>query len=405
MTDYPTRIDFATAGGIIRRIAGNRMLKAEHVAVTRAAGRVLAEDITAPLPLPPFDNSRMDGFAFAHASLKPDVETVLALAGEQFAGRLRDLHVGPGECVRITTGAPLPAGTDTVAIKEDCADQDGQVRVPAGVRAGADVRRAGEDVQPGTRVLREGQLLTPARASLAAALGMASLAVAQRPTVAVFTAGDELVEPGLPLAPGQIYNSNRELLMGLLRAEGLEPTAWPTLPDDPERMATVLSDAAAAFDVVISCGGVSAGEMDHMPALLASRGRIHFWKVRMKPGMPVLFGEMDRALFLCLPGNPVSALATFLTLGRELLDGLQRRREARPQWKAVLRAPWRKTHERLEFLRGWLEGAPDGRLQVTPNVADASHHLRAAADSNALIVLPEGLRDYAAGDIVDVIGC
>jgi molybdopterin molybdotransferase len=405
VTGYPSRIGFAEAGQIIRQVAGNRMLGPERIAVTRASGRVLVEDIVAPIPLPPFDNSRMDGFAFAHASLLPGEDTVLRLAGEQFAGRLQALQVGAGECVRITTGAPLPAGTDTVAIKEDCIVQDGVVRVPAGLRPGADIRRAGEDVQAGTRVLVDGQVLMPARVSLAAGLGIASLAVAQRPTVAVFTTGDELVEPGLPLAPGQIYNGNRELLMGLLRAEGLEPTAWPTLPDDPERMAAVLTDAAAAFDVVITCGGVSAGEKDHMPALLAAQGRIHFWKVRMKPGMPVLFGEMDRALFLCLPGNPVSALATFLTLGRDLLDGLQRRREQRPQWKAVLHAPWRKPHERLEFLRGWLESSADGRLQVTPNAADASHHLRAAADSNALIMLGEGVRDYRAGDVVDVIRC
>lgn len=405
MTGYPTRVDFAAAAEIIRDVAGNRMLKAERVPVGRAAGRVLAEDITAPLSLPPFDNSRMDGFAFAHASLSAEGPTVLRLAGEQFAGLLLDLEVGAGECVRITTGAPLPRGTDTVAIKEDCLEEGGSVRVPAGIARGADVRRRGEDVSAGVRVLEEGHLLTPARVSLAAALGVASLAVTQRPTVAVFTTGDELVEPGLPLAPGQIYNSNRELLMGLLRAEGLEPTAWPTLPDDPERMATMLTDAAAAFDVVITCGGVSAGEKDHLPGLLATHGRIHFWKVRMKPGMPLLFGDMDRALFLGLPGNPVSVLATFLTLGRELLDGLQRRRESRPQWKAVLTAPWRKTHARLEFLRGGLGSAADGRLQVTPNAADASHQLRAAADSNALIVLPEGAHDYRAGDVVDVIGC
>jgi len=405
VTGYPTRVDFAAAAEIIRDVAGNRMLKAERVPVGRAAGRVLAEDITAPLSLPPFDNSRMDGFAFAHASLSAEGPTVLRLAGEQFAGLLLDLEVGAGECVRITTGAPLPRGTDTVAIKEDCLEEGGSVRVPAGIARGADVRRRGEDVSAGVRVLEEGHLLTPARVSLAAALGVASLAVTQRPTVAVFTTGDELVEPGLPLAPGQIYNSNRELLMGLLRAEGLEPTAWPTLPDDPERMATMLTDAAAAFDVVITCGGVSAGEKDHLPGLLATHGRIHFWKVRMKPGMPLLFGDMDRALFLGLPGNPVSVLATFLTLGRELLDGLQRRRESRPQWKAVLTAPWRKTHARLEFLRGGLGSAADGRLQVTPNAADASHQLRAAADSNALIVLPEGAHDYRAGDVVDVIGC
>ncbi|MCH6482196.1 molybdopterin molybdotransferase MoeA [Pseudoxanthomonas sp. LH2527] len=405
MTGYPTRIDFAAAAEIIREVAGNRMLKAERVPITRASGRVLAEDITSSIALPSFDNSRMDGFAFAHASLSAEGATALRLVGEQFAGRLQAWQVGPGECVRITTGAPLPGGTDTVAIKEDCVEQDGFVRIPAGLSRGADVRRAGEDVPAGVRVLGEGSLLTPARVSLAAALGVASLAVAQRPTVAVFTTGDELVEPGLPLAPGQIYNSNRELLMGLLRAEGLEPTAWPTLPDDPDRMTTVLTDAAAAFDVVITCGGVSAGEKDHLPGLLAAHGRIHFWKVRMKPGMPVLFAEMDRALFLCLPGNPVSVLATFLTLGRDVLDGLQRRREPRSQCKAVLGAPWRKTHERREFLRGWLESAADGRLQVMPNAADASHQLRAAADSNALIVLPEGAREFNAGDVVDVIAC
>ena len=405
MTGYPTRIDFASARDIVRGVAGNRMLKAERVPVTRASGRILAEDITSPIALPPFDNSRMDGFAFAHASLSKEGSTTLRLMGQQFAGRLQDLEVGAGECVRITTGAPLPRGTDTVAIKEDCVEDKGAVHVPAGIAPGADVRRVGEDVQAGVRVLAEGQWLTPARVSLAAALGIASMAVTQRPTVAVFTTGDELVEPGLPLAPGQIYNSNRDLLMGLLRAEGLEPTAWPTLPDDPERMKAVLADAAAAFDVVITCGGVSAGEKDHVPGLLAANGRIHFWKVRMKPGMPVLFGELDRALFLCLPGNPVSVLATFLTLGRDLLDGLQRRHEPRPRWKAVLGAPWRKTHDRLEFLRGWLDGTPDGRLLVMPNAADASHQLRAAADSNALIVLSEGARDYRAGDVIDVIGC
>lgn len=405
MTGYPTRIDFATAAETIRSVAANRMLKAERVPVTRAGGRVLAEDITSPVALPPFDNSRMDGFAFAHATLAEGGVTSLRLIGEQFAGRLQNLAVGIGECVRITTGAPLPRGTDTVALKEDCVEEGGVVRVPTGIARGADVRLSGEDVPAGVRVLEEGQRLTPARASLTAALGIASLAVTQRPTVAVFTTGDELVEPGLPLAPGQIYNSNRELLMGLLRAEGLEPTAWPTLPDDPERMTTLLADAAAAFDVVITCGGVSAGEKDHLPGLLAAQGRIHFWKVRMKPGMPVLFGEMDRALFLGLPGNPVSVLATFLTLGRELLDGLQRRRDPRPHWTAVLGASWRKSHERREFLRGWLASAPDGRLQVMPNAADASHQLRGAADSNALIVLPEGARDFRAGDVVDVIAC
>ncbi|HEY5971831.1 MAG TPA: molybdopterin-binding protein, partial [Pseudoxanthomonas sp.] len=205
------------------------------------------------------------------------------------------------------------------------------------------------------------------------------------------------------LAPGQVYNSNRELLMGLLRAEGLEPVAWPSLPDDPARIETALRDAASAFDVVITCGGVSAGEKDHLPALLSGQGTIHFWKVRMKPGMPVLFGELDRALFLGLPGNPVSVLATFLTLGRELLDGLQGREEPRARRFARLSTPWRKSHERLEFLRGRLQYAEDAVLRVLPNPADASHRLRGAAESDALVLLAEGLRDYTVDDVVEVI--
>ncbi|KRA50589.1 gephyrin-like molybdotransferase Glp [Pseudoxanthomonas sp. Root630] len=403
MTAYPSRIAVDEAIALIRETAHSHRTGAESLAFNRAGGRVLADAVRAPIDLPSFDNSRMDGVAFAQASLADGVPTWLRLVGAQYAGVAGGLQVGPGECVRITTGAPLPTGTDTVAIREDIVERDGGMEIPAGLSRGADVRRVGEDVQAGADVMRAGQVLTPARTGLAAALGLATLTVARRPTVAVFTTGDELVEPGLPLLPGQVYNSNRDLLMGLLRAEGLEPTAWPTLPDDPERMQVMLADAASAFDVVITSGGVSAGQKDHLPGLLDAHGRIVFWKVRMKPGMPVLFGQWDRALFLCLPGNPVSTLATFLTLGRALLDSLQGRDDPRPAWQARLGAPWRKEHARLEFLRGQL--APDGTggLRVLPNTADASHQLRAAADSNALIVLPEGARDYAAGDIVDVL--
>ncbi|RZA27783.1 MAG: molybdopterin molybdenumtransferase MoeA, partial [Lysobacteraceae bacterium] len=321
----------------------------------------------------------------------------------QFAGPATGIALGQGECLRITTGAPIPTGADTVVIKENVHERDGLLRVPAGVAAGADIRLAGEDVRIGEVVLQSGSPLSPARISLAAALGVAELEVSRRPTVAVFTTGDELVEPGLPLGCGQVYNSNRELLMGLLRDEGLEPVAWPSLPDDPARIETALRDAASAFDLVITCGGVSVGEKDHLPALLGEQGTIHFWKVKMKPGMPVLFGEMDRALFLALPGNPVSVLATFLTLGRELLDGLQGRSEPRGRRFARLSAPWAKSHARLEFLRGRLQHGEDAVLRVLPDPADASHRLRAAAGSDALIVLAEAPRAYQAGDIVEII--
>jgi molybdopterin molybdotransferase len=305
--------------------------------------------------------------------------------------------------VRITTGGRLPAGADAILIKEN-ARIDGDLVVPADVcRAGQHVRRQGEDVAVGDTVLLAGQRLGPAHVSLAAALGLPELPVRRRPTVAVFTTGDELRAPGQALAPGEIHDSNRSLLLSLLLAEGLEPVAWPVLPDDPARIAAALQDAAAAFDVVITCGGVSAGEKDHVTGLLACEGAVHFWKVRMRPGMPLLFGRLGQAHFLGLPGNPVSVLATFLTLGRALLDGIQGVTAPRATLRARLCSDLHKTHPRLEFLRGRLACGDDGTLSVEPNPADGSHRLRAAAASNALIVLPEGEGAYRAGTVLDVL--
>lgn len=403
---FPTRIPFEQARAIVIDVAGRHRLPVERVVLSRAHGRVLAHDIRATLAQPPFDNAAMDGFALRHVDLGESSETSLHLVGEQFAGRALDLQVGTGQCVRITTGAALPAGADTVVMKENTNVDGDRVRILAAPRSGQHVRRAGEDVQGGDQILRAGQLLTPSRIALAASQGLPELEAVRRPTVAVFTTGDELVEPGLTLAPGQIYNSNRELLMGLLRAEGLEPVAWPTLPDDPAQVESALRHAGHAFDVVITCGAVSAGEKDYLPALLQAQGSVQFWKVQMKPGMPLLLAEggaLGEALFLCLPGNPVSVLATFLTLGRVLLDGLQGRAEPRPRLRARLSTAWRKHHERLEFLRGRLYSQADGSLQVEPNPADGSHRMRAAADSDALIVLEASPRDYVEGEVVEVL--
>lgn len=412
---FPTRIAFDEARAILARVAADRRLPAERVTLARAHGRVLAHDLAAVLDQPGFDNSAMDGFALRHADLAPDGETALRLAGEQFAGLAGDLVIGVGECARITTGAPLPTGADTVVMKENTVLDGDVVRVRVAPKPGQHVRRAGEDVRVDDALLSAGQALTPSRVALAAGQGLDGLDVAKRPTVAVFTTGDELVEPGLPLRPGQLYNSNRELLMGLLRADGFEPVAWPTLPDDPTAVENALRHAGHAFDVVLTCGGVSAGEKDHLPALFQARGHVHFWKVRMKPGMPVLFagshsslehpgsGGLGDALFLCLPGNPVSVLATYLTLARTLLDGLQGRADARPRLRARLRTGWRKTHDRLEFLRGRLSCDDDGTLWVEPNPADGSHRMRAAADSDVLIVLAEGECALDAGAVVDVL--
>lgn len=403
---FPTRIAFDDARRILDEVAARHRLPAERVSLAKAHGRVLAQPLVATLPQPGFDNSAMDGFAVRHADLEANGETSLALVGEQFAGRTQDLTVSAGECVRITTGAPLPAGADTIVIKENTRLEGDRARVLQAPKSGQHVRRAGEDVRIGDVLLSAGQILTPSRIALAAGQGVDRLEVVRRPTVAIFTTGDELVEPGLPLRSGELYNSNRELLMGLLRADGYEPVAWPNLTDNPAAIDAGLRHAGHAFDVVITCGGVSAGEKDHIPALLQAEGEVHFWKVRMKPGMPVLFadgGRLGEALFLCLPGNPVSVLATWLTLGRTLFDGLQGRVESRPRLHARLSTEWRKTHERLEFLRGRLSCDDEGRLQVEPNPADGSHRMRAAADSDALIVLGEGEMTLEAGSVVNVL--
>ena len=406
MTDFPMSIRFEQARDILHRVAAAHRLPVEQVALARCRGHVLAQDLVAPIALQPFDNSAMDGYACRHLDLREDAPVSLRLVGEQFAGRALGLVVGEGECVRITTGAPMPEGADTVVVREDVAVDEDAIAMPQGIRPGANVRKAGEDVQAGDPVLRAGTPLNAVQVSLAASLGIDRLPVSAKPTVAVFTTGDELVEPGIPLQPGEIYNSNRELLMGLLRADGYEPVAWPNLGDNPTAIDAGLRHAGHAFDVVITCGGVSAGEKDHIPALLQAEGDVHFWKVRMKPGMPVLFadgGRLGDALFLCLPGNPVSVLATWLTLGRALLDGLQGRIEPRPHLRARLGAHWRKTHERLEFLRGRLSCDDEGRLHVDPNPADGSHRMRAAADSDALIVLGEGEMTLEAGSVVNVL--
>jgi len=400
MAAYPSRLSVDDAQALLRELAAQRRMPVEQLATARADGRVLAADVVAGINLPAFDNSAMDGFALRHADAGGGR---LRLAGEQFAGRADAAPLGEGECVRITTGAPLPPGADTILVRELAREQDGVVHFDTVPAAGSFVRRAGEDVRAGEVVLRAGSVLTAARIGLAAAIGRAQLPVFARPTVAVFATGDELVEPGMPLGPGQIYNANRDLLMARLRELGYTPMAWPTLPDDPERMETVLRDAAAAFDVILTCGGVSAGEKDHLPALLERIGRIHFWKVRMRPGMPLLCGELDKAVVLGLPGNPVSVLATFTAFAQPLLEGLQGRNEPALRLYAALDAPWDKRQERMELLRGTLHCDASGQLRVTPNAADASHRLRGAADSDVLLVMGEGVRAYAAGEVVEVI--
>ena len=397
--NVPTRISFARATAIVEAVALAHPTQGERAPLSRALGRVLAQDLVASIALPGFDNSAMDGYALRSV----DGTAPRRVVGEQFAGGRGEFRIGGGECLRITTGATLPEGADAVLMKEN-ARVDGDIVVPTqAVRANQHVRRKAEDVAVGDTVLEAGIVLDASKLSLAAALGHHDLLVRRRPTVAVFTTGDELRAPGQPLGPGEIYDSNRVLLQALLMAEGYEPVAWPVLPDNPDAMAGALKDAAFSFDLVLTCGGVSAGEKDFLPEFLEREGLVHFWKVLMRPGMPVLFGRLGEAHFLGLPGNPVSVLATFLTLARPLLDTLQGRGRPRPRLHARLTAPVSKSHERLEFLRGVLACDDRGQLQVTPNPADGSHRLLAAAQSNALVVLAEGAGQWPEGTLMEVL--
>jgi molybdopterin molybdotransferase len=264
------------------------------------------------------------------------------------------------------------------------------------------VRHVGEDCEQGASVLEAGVTLRPAALGLLAALGFERVPVAARPAVAVFTTGDELRPAGTRLGPGEIHDSNRILLQTLLAEEGIDTLSWPALPDDPDRLAAAIGDAAEAYDLVITCGGVSAGEMDLLPPLLDRRGRIHFWKVMMRPGMPVLFGSWGRSLVLGLPGNPVSVLATFRRLAVPLLDALQGRSDRPRSLRARLSHAVSKNHARLEFRRGLLACGESGMLEVRAHPASGSHQQRGAADSNALIVMPAESRELGAGVIVDV---
>jgi molybdopterin molybdotransferase len=395
-------IAFADALQRLQAAGSARAARSETVALRVARGRVLARDLVAPAALPAFDNSAMDGFALRSADLERDRTTRLRLAGERFAGAERGVRVGPGECVRITTGAAMPDGADTVAIKEHTRIEEGVVAIEPGTAAGANVRRRGEDVAEGATVLRAGTTLTPAQLGLVAALGLANVDVARLPSVAVFTTGDELRPLGETLGPGQIHDSNRVLLQSLLAQEGVDTLAWPPLPDDGARIAAALSDASQAYDLILTCGGVSAGEKDLLPDLLRANGSIEFWKVMMRPGMPVLFGRWGDALFLGLPGNPVSVLATFRRLALPLLDAMQGRSDRAAGLHARLLEPVRKNHARLEFRRARLSCDEAGVLQVRPHPAAGSHQQLGAAESNALLLLPEDARELEAGALVEV---
>jgi len=402
--DFPTGLGVVEAQARIVEIAAKYKLPAETVALEAARDRVLATDIGAPFDVPGFVNSAMDGFALRGTDLPASGEKTLRLIGEVFAGGGETPQVVTADtCVRITTGAPLPRGADTVVMKENTRVAGDCIVIAAGTASGANVRPAGEDFHAGDAALACGMRLRPARLGALASFGLASVEVAQRPRAVLLTTGDELVAPGQLLGFGQIHDSNRYSLGGLLEQHGAVLVRHERLRDDPAALRDALRRAGNDADLIVSSGGVSAGEADYLPRLVAEVGKVYFWKVRMKPGMPFLCGRVGNALVCALPGNPVSGVATFLTLVKPALDALSGLVDGTTKLRARLRTPIRKQHTRTEFQRARLDCDEAGVLWTTSLKQQGSGMLRGVAEADALIVLPEAAREYPAGEVLEVL--
>jgi molybdopterin molybdotransferase len=401
--DFPTALGLAEARARIVAACAARRLGSEDIDVCAALGRVAAVDVHAPFDVPGFANSAMDGFAVRAADLPQSGQRSLRLVDEAFAGGHAPRAVASGECVRIMTGAPLPPGADTVVMKEDTHDDGAAIRFACGTAPGANVRPAGEDYRRGDAALACGTALGPAHLGVLASFGMTRIAVRRRVRAVLLTTGDELVAPGTPLAFGQIHDSNRYSLGGLLEQHGVELLRHERLGDDPGILRDALVRAGADADIIVSSGGVSAGDADYMPRLIGEVGRVDFWKVRFKPGMPFLFGEVRRALMFALPGNPVSGIAIFLALLAPGLDALTGATAQQAPLRARLAEPISKRHARAEFQRARLRCDAQGTLQAPAQARQGSGMLRGVAEADALLMLPEGAHEFAAGDVVDVL--
>ena len=388
-------------------LAAIRPLAPRELSLEDADGGVLAEDITAQWPLPPFDNSAMDGYAVLAAdtaAATADAPVTLPVAGEVAAGDTREHRLAAGSCLRIMTGAPLPAGADAVVPVELTDGGTARVAIREAVTAGDSVRRAGDAAAPGDALLASGIRLGPAPLGLLAATGRASVLARPRPRVTVLSTGNELAAPGTPLTRGRIWESNSFMLASAARRAGAVAYRQPSVPDEASHVLAVIEDAAGRADLLVTSGGVSmGGEHDVVKAALEQLGTVRFRKVAMQPGMPQGFGMVGTAgtPILTLPGNPVSAFVSFQLFVRPALRALQGKAGGHQRTtRAVLTAPLRSPQDKRSFLRGVL--ADDG-TQITPLSGQASHQLAALALANALIVVPEQVTGMQQGDVAEVI--
>jgi molybdopterin molybdotransferase len=402
---------FAFSGPLLplsemERLIGERVApvsETERVPLRGARGRVAAADVKAPVDLPPFDNSAVDGYAVRHADLSADGDSKLAIAGRLTAGARADIALKPGQAVRIFTGAAMPAGADTVFMQEDVTVDGDHVIVPKGLKLGANRRLAGEDVPAGQVALPAGTVLEPQHIALAAALGIADIEVHRRLKVAIFSTGDEVVEPGSPRAGAAIYDANRYLLSELLERLGAVVTDLGILPDDPDALMRALQAAAAGHDLVVTSGGVSTGEADHVRNAVERIGSLVFWRVAIKPGRPVAMGVIrgaagQGAAFVGLPGNPVAVFVTFVRVVKPLLRRLA---GARPH--SLLPLPvraafaYRKKKDRREYVRVALRRAADGELEAVKHPQDGAGILTSLTETDGLLEFPEDVTSIEPG--------
>jgi len=375
-----------------------------RVPVRSALGRVLAEDVLSPVNVPAHRNSAMDGWALRAADLVADGETTLSEIGASFAGKPFGGKVGPGQCVRIMTGGVVPEGADTVVMQERAKASGKSVTFAAGQKAGQNVREAGEDLGAGSVALRKGRIVRPAELGLIASLGIGEVAVYRPLRVAFFSTGDELKSVGTALAEGEIYDSNRYTIHGMLARLGCEPLDMGVVRDDPALLEDAFRAAAASADVVITSGGVSVGEADFVKPMLGKLGEVVFWKIAMKPGRPLAYGKIGSAHFFGLPGNPVSVMVTFYQFVRDALLVLMGANPVAPvpTFRALCTVRLKKAPGRTEFQRGVLTRNDDGSLAVRPTGEQGSGILKSMSDANCFIILGDATGNVEPGTEVEV---
>lgn len=403
---------FAFGGELMRAEAALALLAdrldvvadAETVPLMHALGRTLAADIVSGRAVPPHDNAAVDGYAVRFEDLTANADTRLPVGGRVAAGHPLAREAHPGEAIRIFTGAPMPAGLDTVLMQEDCTEDGDAVVIPPGIKHGANRRFAGEDIERGAVILKRGRRLKPQDIGLAASIGVTELDVYRPLRVALFSTGDEVRDIGADLPAGCIYDANRYALAGALTQLGCVADDLGILPDDSDVIRETLRRAAEDHDLIMTSGGVSTGEEDHVRAAVEALGHIHFWRLAIRPGRPIALGQVGRVPFIGLPGNPVAVMVTFMRFARPAIVKLQGGTAAAP---ATFRVPvafdYTKKLGRREWLRARLVAGDDGSPHAEKFPRDGAGILTSMVESDGLIELPEDLTRLEAGAMVDFL--